>query len=54
MVLRLKAKPGQGDKMLDVVNDITPDSISKPGAGAFELSRRPAIGDFGFAVADAV
>lgn len=39
VLVRLQAKPGEGDRLLEVVKEITPDSVSKDGAGAFELVR---------------
>jgi quinol monooxygenase YgiN len=39
VLVRLQAKPGEGDKLVEVVKAITPDSIDKDGAGAFELVR---------------
>jgi len=39
VVVRMKARPGEGDKLLEVVKAITPDSVSKEGAGSFELVR---------------
>src|SRR3954465_16062025 len=39
VVVRLQARPGEGEKLLEVVRKITPGSTSKEGAGAFELLR---------------
>jgi quinol monooxygenase YgiN len=39
VIVRLQAKPGEGDRLLEVVKEITPDSIDKDGAGRFELVR---------------
>ena len=39
VMVRMRAKPGEGDRLLRVVNDLTPDSLAKDGAGEFELVR---------------
>jgi len=39
VIVRLQAKPGEGDRMVEVVKEITPDSIDKDGWVAFELVR---------------
>jgi len=39
VMVRMRAKPGEGDRLLQVVKDLTPDSIGREGAGEFELVR---------------
>jgi quinol monooxygenase YgiN len=39
VVVRLQAKPGEGDRLVEIVKRITPDSVAQDGAGAFELIR---------------
>jgi quinol monooxygenase YgiN len=39
VMVRMRARPGEGDNLLQVVNDLTPDSRAREGAGEFELVR---------------
>ncbi len=39
VLVRLQAHPGEGDRLVDVVSQITPDARAHEGAGEFELVR---------------
>jgi quinol monooxygenase YgiN len=39
VMVRLRAKPGQGDALIEVVNVIGPETRAGEGAGPFELLR---------------
>jgi quinol monooxygenase YgiN len=39
VMVRMRARPGEGDRLLQVVNDLTPDSLLREGCGEFELVR---------------
>jgi quinol monooxygenase YgiN len=39
VLVRMQAKPGEGDQLVEVVNQISPDTVSRDGALSFELVR---------------
>jgi quinol monooxygenase YgiN len=45
VVLQMRAKPGEGDRMIEVLNQIMPDTAKSDGAVEFELLRDCDDGD---------